>query len=180
MEAMAQSPQHKKTSPYKPKRKSRGFLRTGGILSTQIRKVSEKRGFVETRLLTHWAEFVGESVAKIARPVKVHYAREGLGATLTILSTGANAPMLQMQIPQIIERVNACYGYSAISKIKITQTAPIGFNEGQKEFEPAKQAKALSPQAVKEIDTTVENVSNQDLKDALARLGKSIKQKKAI
>lgn len=177
---MAQSAQHKKTSPYKPKRKSRGFLRTGGILSTQIRKVSEKRGFVETRLLTHWAEFVGESVAKIARPVKVHYAREGLGATLTILSTGANAPMLQMQIPQIIERVNACYGYSAISKIKITQTASIGFHEDQKAFKPVKQAKTLSSQAVKDVDTTVKNVSNQDLKDALARLGRSIKQKKAI
>ena len=177
---MAQSPQHKTTNPYKPKRKSRGFLRTGGILSTQIRKASEKRGFVETRLLTHWAEFVGESIARTARPVKVAYAREGLGATLTILCTGANAPMLQMQIPSIIERVNTCYGYSAISKIRITQTAPTGFHEGQKEFTQAKPAKTLSLDAVKDVDTTVKNVSNQDLKDALTRLGRNIKQMKTI
>jgi len=177
---MARSVRQNSTNPYKRTRKSRGFLRTGSILNAEIRKASEKRGFVETRLLTHWAEFVGEAVAKIAQPVKVNYTREGLGATLTILSTGANAPMLQMQLPQIIERVNACYGYSAISKIRITQTAPIGFNEGQKAFEPAKQAKTLSSRAIKDVDTTVENVSNQDLKDALARLGKSIKQKKDI
>ena len=180
LEAMARTAHYKSTGTYSPKRKSRGFLRTGGILNTQIRKASEKRGFVETRLLTHWAEFVGEAIAKIAQPVKVSYAREGLGATLTILSTGANAPILQMQLPTIIERVNACYGYSAISKIRITQTAPVGFNEGQKEFGHPKQAKTLSPDAVKDIDTTVENVSNQDLKDALTRLGKNIKQKKDI
>jgi hypothetical protein len=178
LEAMAQPTQNKTTGKYNPRRKSRGFVRTGGILSKQIRKASEKRGFVETRLLTHWAEFVGESIAKIAQPVKVSYAREGLGATLTILSTGANAPMLQMQLPAIIERVNACYGYSAISRIKITQTAPTGFNETQKAFEHPKQAECLSPQAVKDIDMTVENVSNKDLKDALAQLGKNIKQKK--
>ncbi len=175
---MARTAQNKTAGTYSPKRKSRGFVRTGGILSRQIRKASEKRGFVETRLLTHWAEFVGETIANIAQPVKVNYAREGLGATLTILSTGANAPILQMQLPTIIERVNACYGYSAISRIKITQTAPIGFGEDQKAFDRPEPAKILSPQAVKDIDMTVENVSNHDLKDALSRLGQSIKQKK--
>jgi hypothetical protein len=178
LEAMERAAQNKTSGKYSPKRKSRGFVRTGGILSRQIRKASEKRGFVETRLLTHWAEFVGETIAKVAQPVKVNYAREGLGATLTILSSGANAPMLQMQLPTIIERVNACYGYSAISKIRITQTAPIGFGEDQKTFDRHESAKILSPQAVKDIDMAVENVSNNDLKDALSRLGQNIKQKK--
>jgi hypothetical protein len=153
-------------------------MRTGRILSTQIRKASEQRGFVETRLLTHWAEFVGESVAKIAQPVKVTYAREGIGATLIVLSTGANAPVLQMQLPAIKDRVNACYGYSAISKIKITQTSPTGFNEPQKTFDGPKSAKTLSQDAIKSVDTTVMNVSNTSLKEALARLGRNIKQKK--
>jgi hypothetical protein len=175
---MAQRVPYKSASPNKRTRKSRGFIRTGGILSDQIRKAGEKRGFVETRLLTHWAEFVGEAIAKIARPVKVHYAREGLGATLTILTTGANAPVLQMQLPIIIERVNACYGYCAISKINLTQTAPTGFGESQQPFKQPKQAKILSPEAARDIDNTVENVSNQDLKQALSRLGKNIKQKK--
>jgi hypothetical protein len=177
---MARAAEHKPTKAYRPKRKTRGFMRTGGILNKQIRKASEKRGFVETRLLTHWAEFVGDAIAKIAQPVKVNYGREGLGATLTILTTGANAPMLQMQLPTLKERVNACYGYSAISSIKITQTSPVGFGDCQKTFERTKQAKTLSSQEITEIDSTVEDVSNQDLKDALARLGKSIKQKKTV
>lgn len=159
------------------KRISRGFIRTSGVLRKQIQKASEKRGFVETRLLTHWAEFVGNSIAKIATPLQVSYTRQGIGATLTVLSTGANAPILQMQLPQIIERVNACYGYRAISKIRITQTSPSGFGEQQQDFENKKPAKNLSKQQLTEIDTTVENVSNQNLKDALGRLGQNIKKK---
>ncbi len=174
---MARPVTHKISTGYTPKRGRRGFISTGSVLNKQIRKATEKRGFVETRLLTHWDEFVGDTIAKIAKPVKVGYARDGFGATLTILSTGANAPMLQMQIPNILERVNACYGYSAISKIKITQTSPTGFGESQKTFEQPKPAKTLSPEAVQQVDTTVENVSNQSLKDALAQLGKNIKQK---
>lgn len=174
---MAQPATHKTSKGYKPMRGRRGFISTGNVLTKQIRKATEKRGFVETRLLTHWGEFVGDAIAKIARPVKVGYGRDGFGATLTLLTTGANAPMLQMQLPNILERVNACYGYSAISKIKITQTSPTGFGESQKTFDHAKPAKTLSSEAVQQIDTTVENVSNQTLKDALAQLGKNIKQK---
>ena len=174
---MARPATHKTSTGYTAKRGRRGFISTGSVLNQQIRKATEKRGFVETRLLTHWDAFVGETIAKIAKPVKVGYARDGFGATLTILSTGANAPMLQMQIPTILERVNACYGYSAISKIKITQTSPTGFGESQKAFKQPEPAKTLSPEAVQQVDTTVENVSNQNLKDALAQLGKNIKQK---
>ena len=76
-----------------PKRISRGFKQTGGILHQSIRKATEKRGFVETRLLTHWNEIVGEDTAAISRPVKVGYGRHGFGATLTLLTNGANAPM---------------------------------------------------------------------------------------
>ena len=89
----------------------RGFQRASGLVESQIRNVGEGRGFAVARLLTHWEEIVGPDIARIARPVKVGYAQGGFGATLTLLSAGAHAPMLQAQLPQIRERVNACYGY---------------------------------------------------------------------
>lgn len=159
----------------RPKRLSRGFAQTGGILSKQIRKASETRGFSETRLLTHWAEIAGPSVAKIARPVKVGYTRQGMGATLTLLTTGANAPMVQMQLPQIKERVNATYGYAAISRIHVTQTAPTGFAEGQVSFDHDKPKKrTLAPQEKAQVQSTVSDVSDDRLKAALATLGENI------
>lgn len=159
----------------RPKRLTRGFAQTGGILSKQIRKASEARGFSETRLLTHWAEIAGPSVAKIARPVKVGYTRQGMGATLTLLTTGANAPMVQMQLPQIKERVNATYGYAAISRIHVTQTAPTGFAEAQASFDKEKPIKrSPAPEEKAEVQSTVSDVSDEGLRAALALLGENI------
>ncbi|MGB3278029.1 MAG: DUF721 domain-containing protein, partial [Pseudorhodobacter sp.] len=115
-------------------RRMRGFEAASGLLKERIRTAGEARGFAVTRLLTAWAEIVGADVAAITRPVKVGYGKGGLGATLTLLTTSANGPMVQMQLPAIKEKVNACYGYAAISRITITQTAPSGFAEGQAEF----------------------------------------------
>jgi hypothetical protein len=161
--------------PKRPKRLSRGFAQTGGILSSQIRKASETRGFSETRLLTHWSEIAGPAVAKIARPVKVGYTRQGMGATLTLLTTGADAPMVQMQLPQIQERVNATYGYAAISRIHITQTAPTGYAEGQVAFDQDKpKRRSLAPQEKAQVQSTVSDVSDAGLRTALAALGENI------
>ena len=102
---------------------TKGFKRTDSLLSQQIRKASETRGFAQSRLLTHWTEIAGEATAAISRPVEVSYGRkEGIGATLTLLTTGANAPMLEMQKEQLRARVNAVYGYNAIARVRITQT----------------------------------------------------------
>ena len=118
-------------------RRARGFEHTSGLLRERIRTVGEKRGFAVTRLLTHWHEIAGPDIAPIARPVKVGYGRQGLGATLTVLVSGAQAPLVEMQKERIRERVNACYGYNAIARLRLTQTAPDGFAEGQAGFAPA-------------------------------------------
>ncbi|MFT5000500.1 MAG: hypothetical protein ACI861_001495 [Paracoccaceae bacterium] len=159
-----------------PKRMSRGFVQTGGILHQRIRKTAEKRGFVETRLLTHWAEFVGEATAAITRPVKVGYGRQGLGATLTVLTNGANAPMLQAELPKIRERVNACYGYAAISQIRLTQTSATGFAEQQAAFSPKVKPNAPPPNPEKTaaMNDQVANVESNELRSALAALGQNI------
>lgn len=170
----AKKTQLRKKEP--PRRSTRGFVQTGGILHQKIRKATEKRGFVETRLLTHWAEFVGEATAAVARPVKVGYGRQGFGATLTILTNGANAPMLQADLPKIRDRVNACYGYAAISHIRITQTAASGFAENQIGFatEPARQIRKPDPKKAAILNQQVENVENTELRSALAALGQNI------
>ncbi len=169
-------PNSAKQSP--ARRKSYGFKQTGGILAAQIRAASETPGFSETRLLTHWAEIAGEAVAKMARPVKVGYTRQGFGATLTLLTNGANAPLVQMQLPQIKDRVNATYGYAAISRIKITQTAPRGFAEPAAAFTHAPaQKRPLSAQKKDALATTVANVADDGLKSALAALGENILSK---
>ena len=131
--------------PPKQEHRRRGFQAAVQPAGPQIRKVGEARGFAVSRLLTHWAEIAGPEIATCARPVKIGYAKGGFGATLTLLTTGPAAPMVQMQLPRLREKVNACYGYNAISRITITQTAPTGFAEGQASFAPAPKPAPKGP-----------------------------------
>ena len=165
-----------------PQRNSttRGFKRTGQLVQGRIRHASESRGFAQTRLLTHWLEIVGADIAAIARPVNVSYGRQGFGATLTVLTTGAQAPMLEMQKEQLREKVNGIYGYNAISRIRITQTAPTGFAEGQASFDhrPKKQPpKAPDPAVTRTASQLAAPVGDTGLRDALEALGRNVLSK---
>jgi hypothetical protein len=146
----------------------RGFEAASSLLAERVRSAGESRGFAVSRLLTHWDEIAGEELAAVTRPVKVGYAREGFGATLTLLTTSAQAPMVQMQLSRLRERVNACYGYNAISRILLTQTAPTGFAEGQASFRAQpKQVAAPDPAIAQAVSTAAEGVRDPALRDAL-------------
>src|SRR6056297_3834642 len=158
-------------------RRSRGFKRTSALLQPSIRRVSETRGFAQSRLLTHWPEIAGDTIAAIARPVEVSHARQGMGATLTLLNTGAQAPMLEMQKEMLRERINAVYGYNAISRIRLTQTSPTGFAEGQADFthrEPARAPGPPSPAVAKRARDIAAPVADDDLRAALERLARNV------
>lgn len=104
----------------------RGFEAAASLLANRIRSVGETRGFAVARLLTHWQEVVGPELAAQTRPVKISHGK-GFGATLTLLVPGARAPQINMQLEQIRQKVNACYGFNAVARITLTQTAPTGF-----------------------------------------------------
>ena len=156
-------------------RRGRGFERTSSLLQSRIREASEGRSHIGAKLAAHWAEIVGPEIASRARPVKVGYSGKGLGATLTLLTTGPDAPVLEMQRERIRERVNAVYGYGAIARVRVTQTAPEGFAEGQALFAPAPAEPAPEPpddaQAgrAREIAAGVENAELREALEALAR-----------
>jgi len=156
----------------------RGFERASLLVEGRVRKGGESRGFAVSRLLTHWADIVGPDVAAAARPVEISYGRGGFGGTLVPLTTGANAPLLEMQTDTIRERVNACYGYAAISRIRITQTAPTGFAEGRASFEHGPGVATETPDPTSEAKqaagAVAAGVEDDGLRAALERLGSHV------
>ena len=154
-------------------RRSRGFERTASLVAPRVRAAGESRGFAVSRLLTHWAEIVGPEIAAMARPVEIGYGR-GFGATLSLLTTGADAPIVEMRKERIREKANACYGYAAISRIRITQTAPTGFAEGQVAFDSAPAEvgpRSPDPEAARTARNTAAPVADPGLRGALETLG---------
>lgn len=157
----------------KQRRGGRGFRHTGTLLSRQVKETGQDRGFLETRILTHWPEIVGKDTANLCRPVEVSH-RQGFGATLVLLSSGSNAPVIEMQRETIRDRVNAVYGYSAITKVRITQTSRYGFGEDATPFSaaaPVPKEMSPDPQALQIAKNTVRPIEDERLRSALQTLG---------
>ena len=168
---MARTP----NKPPSPEHRRRGFEPAFSLVTRQVRGAGEARGFAVARLVTHWAEVVGEDLARCTRPVKVGYGREGMGASLTLLVQGAMAPLVEMQKDRIREKVNAVYGYNAISRVLLTQTAASGFAEGQAQFTHATPTpKPPDPVVLQEASRTAEGIADPGLRAALERLAQNI------
>ncbi len=168
---MARKP-HNPDAP--PSRRMRGFEPAAQLLTQRIRAAGEARGFAVARLLTQWDQIAGAETAAITRPVKVSYGREGFGATLTLLVASSHAPMVQMSVPRLIERVNAAYGYAAIARIALTQTATSGFAEGQTPFTGPAAAKAPDPALTAKAVGLAQPIGDDTLRHALEQLGQNI------
>ena len=148
-----------------------GFKKASVLLKKNIQKVSESRGFAQSRVLTHWSEIVGEEISSVSIPTKVSYKTDGLGATLTILTSGSSGPVLEMQKEFIRTKINAVYGYNAIQKIKITQSSPLALirkNENPQSVISKKNKRKV------EISTSLEKAVNEiddkNLRQALEEL----------
>ena len=147
------------------------FKKASVLLKKNIQKASESRGFAQSRVLTHWSEIVGEEISSVSIPTKVSYKTDGLGATLTILTSGSSGPILEMQKEFIRTKVNAVYGYNAVQKIKITQSSPLALirkNENpnriiSKKNKPKVEISTSLEKAVNEID-------DKNLRQALEEL----------
>jgi hypothetical protein len=170
-----------KAPPYpKSEHRRRGFEPAFGLMKDAVRTAGESRGFAVARLLTHWAEVAGPEMAAKTRPVKIGYGKGGMGATLTLLVKATEAPMVQMALPVLKERVNAVYGYNAINHIHLTQTAATGFAEGQAEFVAApKAAPPPDPAVVVRAQATAAGVADPGLRSALEQLAQNILTRRA-
>lgn len=165
------------TDPNPQPRRARGFQRAATLVESRIRAAGESRGFAVARVLTHWAEIAGAEMAAMAHPVKVSYPNAGIGATLTVLATGSNAPFVEMQKEALRERVNACYGYNAVTRIRVTQTAPQGFAEAQAAFgkaPPAPEPAAPDPEILRRAADTAAGIANDELRAALEQMGRTV------
>lgn len=108
----------------------------GSFVPQLTRKAFEKYGFSTATLLTDWAAIVGPELAAVCRPERLKwprlvdaYAAETddigrPGATLVLRADGAEALTIRYQSRQILDRINAYFGYGAVSDLRLVQ-APV-------------------------------------------------------
>lgn len=147
----------------------------GSLVPQVTKKALEKFGFPAAAILTDWHQIVGPSLAAFTAPERLRWPKQhenaedegATGATLVLRVEGPRALELQHRIPQLIERINAHFGFLAITEIRILQ-APL--------VKPRAAAKPspLSPQARLAIPAA--EVPDDRLRDVLERMGAQVRQ----
>ena len=79
----------------------------------------KQRGFIYHTLFNRWAEIVGDELSVVTTPVRLKFSRRNDGAILTIRINSALVPEMQLQVENIIERINYFYGKITVKIIKL-------------------------------------------------------------
>ncbi|HRN89244.1 DciA family protein [Hyphomicrobium sp.] len=108
----------------------------GSFVPTLTRKAFEKFGFSTAALITDWAAVAGAEIASYTMPERLRWPRgaesaygdemesERRGATLMLRVDPARALDVEYRARQIVERINAYFGYRAVETLRIVQ-APV-------------------------------------------------------
>lgn len=156
------------------KRRDGNAVPVSDLAAHVIDPVLRKRAGITIGLVQSWDEIAGERLAQSTRPEKIAWPRRLSDddpfepATLVIACEGAAALRLQHETGEIIARVNAFLGFAAIGRIRIVQkpVAPAP--------KPRPRMRPLSGQETARLDTLVEGIEDDGLREALARLGRSV------
>ncbi len=142
----------------------------GGLIAHITSPTYKKFGFAEPHILAHWPDIVGAALADYAAPVKLSFpARDRRGGTLTLEVNGPAAVEIQHLEPQILQRINSYYGFTAVARLAIRR-APA--SRPARHTPPATPPrKTLSPD---EIAPLLADISSDPLEAALRRLGETL------
>jgi hypothetical protein len=132
-----------------------------------------RQGFASSELVTHWNDIVGAEIAVHCEPLRIKWARGGdvdapEPATLVLRVEGPVAIEIQHLAPVILERVNRFFGWRAVGRISLRQ-APLARRTKRPAPPPP------DPEKAARIAATLD-VADEELRNALARLGAAIKQ----
>ena len=132
-----------------------------------------RQGFASIELVTHWNDIVGTEIAAHCEPLRLQWPRgrdvdTPEPATLVLRVEGPVAIEIQHLSPVILERVNRFFGWRAVGRLALRQ-APLV----RRPAPPVRPA--LDPQAAARLAAKLD-VADEDLRNALARLGAAIKR----
>lgn len=162
----------------------------GSFVPRLTRPAFEKYGFSAATLVTDWATIVGSDIARYTLPERLKWPRrvdtageEGAsaergrpGAVLIVGVADGRALDIQYKTRQLVERINAYFGYAAISDLKIVQLAamPAG-------AKPERELAVAQPATLKAAVELVElsGIDDVGLRAALERMAEGLISRKS-
>ena len=157
------------------KRFDRNPVAVSDLATEILDPVLRKRAGISIGLVQSWEEIAGPRLAEHSRPEKIQWPRRMHEddpfepAVLVVACEGSAALYLQHETSEIIGRVNAFLGFTAIGRIRIVQK-PLTTGAAK----PKPGLRALSPDEKARLAGTVGKIEDDGLRASLERLGATI------
>lgn len=157
------------------KRLNRNAVPVSDLATEILDPVLRRRAGISIGLVQSWEEIVGPRLAKSSRPEKIQWPRRMHDddpfepAVLVVACEGAAALHLQHETGEIIGRVNAFLGFSAVGRVRIVQKPVTSQSR-----EPKPAPRALSQDEKTRLSNTVGKIEDDGLRASLERLGATI------
>ena len=150
---------------YKTIQGLRSFKNT---LPTKVKRILDKKGHMYSETLDNWKYIVGDELFKVCYPKSFKSSNKLGGSYLNIMVKRGNEVELEYSKKNIINKMNAYFGYEAVKNIKLNTF------EGQYEkINEKKVVNATKSEHIKKID----NIKNDKIKKSLLELSKIYKPK---
>lgn len=142
-----------------------------GELMPEIgRTAFRKFGFIQSSVVTRWAEIVGERHARVCMPEAIRFPPgEKTDGILELVVVPAHAPFISHVTPEIIDRVNRFFGYKAVARVKLRQGAVTPPPAGRASAAPP----SLRPIPV-ELGDSLRDIGDAELRAVLESLARNL------
>lgn len=148
----------------------------GRAISGLTKRALDKRGFVHSEIVDEWPTIAGELIGRHSLPDRIIFSRDRSrpGTLHLILENGALATEIIHFEPVLLERINRYFGFRAVANIKVIHgplPAP------KKDKRPP--LPLIKPERRSEIEKSLTNVADDELRDALSTLGQNVARRRA-
>ncbi|MBO6521319.1 MAG: DUF721 domain-containing protein [Rhodospirillales bacterium] len=145
------------------------------VVSGLTRKALDKRGFVDAAIVNEWQSIAGELIGAHSLPDRIRFPRDRSqpGTLYLVLENGALATEVIHFQPILLERINRFFGFRAVGDIKIIH-GPLPKRGTQKR----PPLPAIRPERRQEIEQSLASVGDEELRDALTRLGEHVARRR--
>ena len=150
-----------------PKNRLNKMRRLSTMIEPMVAPSAQERGFAISRLISHWHDIVGDTAAW-CRPADIHFPRGSRNnGTLKLQIASGRGPQAQAMSAQIIDQVNAAFGYQAVGRITLVQNLP----PSTPKTPPKKPATISDAPDIWTLDEKLKHIKSPELRAALRRLG---------
>jgi len=145
------------------------------LLGKLVGDAFARQGFASAELVTRWNDIVGQEIAAHSEPIKLQWPRGGHrdhadgedseAGTLVLRVEGPAAIEIQHLAALICERVNRFLGWRAVGRLALRQ-APLRRRQTP--------GRTTDPAATVPVAENLSDIKDDELRQALARLGAAV------